>query len=52
MPGLSCRVLTRTALQDIVNAESVFRYAGSSWFSQALQMLCASGVRGLAIGGW
>jgi hypothetical protein len=35
-----------------VNAEGVFRYAGIPWFSQALQLLTASGVHGVAVDVW
>ncbi|GIL55423.1 hypothetical protein Vafri_10981 [Volvox africanus] len=37
---------------DTVNAEGIFRYAGSSWFSQALQLLVASGAHGVAMDFW
>ncbi|GFR39716.1 hypothetical protein Agub_g197, partial [Astrephomene gubernaculifera] len=37
---------------DTVNSEGVFRYAGSAWFSQALQLLVASGVHGVAMDFW
>ncbi len=35
-----------------VNAEGFFRYAGTGWFSQALQMLVSSGVHGVAMDFW
>ncbi|KXZ55155.1 hypothetical protein GPECTOR_3g303 [Gonium pectorale] len=35
-----------------VNSEGVFRYAGSAWFLQALQLLVASGVHGVAMDFW
>eukprot|EP00798_Chlamydomonas_sp_ICE-L_P001537 gene1537-32915_t len=37
---------------DTVNADGVFRYASASWFSQALQVLAASGVNGVAVDAW
>ncbi|GLC59920.1 Leucine-rich repeat receptor-like serine/threonine-protein kinase bam2 [Pleodorina starrii] len=37
---------------DTVNAEGIFRYAGSSWFSQALQLLVSSGAHGVAMDFW
>jgi hypothetical protein len=37
---------------DTVNAEGVFRYASSKWFSAALQRLAASGIRGVAVDVW
>ncbi|GIM06522.1 hypothetical protein Vretimale_10821 [Volvox reticuliferus] len=37
---------------DTVNADGIFRYAGSSWFSQALQLLVASGAHGVAMDFW
>lgn len=37
---------------DTVNHEGVFRYATASWFSQALHLLAASGVHGVAVDVW
>ncbi|KAG2448443.1 hypothetical protein HYH02_006335 [Chlamydomonas schloesseri] len=37
---------------DTVNSEGVFRYAGSAWFAQALQLLVASGAHGVAMDFW
>lgn len=37
---------------DTVNAEGVFRYASSKWFSAALQRLAATGIRGVAVDVW
>jgi hypothetical protein len=37
---------------DTVNAEGVFRYAGTPWFAQALQVLSLSGVHGVAVDVW
>ena len=35
-----------------VNADGVFRYAASPWFSQALRLLANSGVHGVAVDVW
>ena len=35
-----------------VNADGVFRYASSKWFSAALQRLAATGIRGVAVDVW
>jgi hypothetical protein len=37
---------------DTVNAEGVFRYASTKWFSVALQRLAATGIRGVAVDVW
>jgi beta-amylase len=37
---------------DTVNADGVFRYASSKWFSAALQRLAATGIRGVAVDVW
>ncbi|PNH02836.1 Beta-amylase 3, chloroplastic [Tetrabaena socialis] len=37
---------------DTVNADGVFRYAGSAWFAQALQLLVSSGAHGVAMDLW
>ncbi|KAG2493073.1 hypothetical protein HYH03_008736 [Edaphochlamys debaryana] len=37
---------------DTVNADGVFRYAGSQWFSSALQLLVSTGVHGVACDFW
>ena len=35
-----------------MNADGVFRYASSKWFSAALQRLAATGIRGVAVDVW
>jgi hypothetical protein len=35
-----------------VNADGVFRYASSKWFTAALQRLAATGIRGVAVDVW
>lgn len=35
-----------------VNADGVFRYAQSKWFSAALQRLASTGIRGVAVDVW
>lgn len=35
-----------------VNADGMFRYAVCPWFTQALQLLVASGVYGVAVDIW
>lgn len=35
-----------------VNAEGIFRYAATPWFVQALNLLVASGVYGVAVDVW
>ena len=35
-----------------VNADGVFRYQSSRWFSAALQRLAATGIRGVAVDVW
>ena len=35
-----------------VNADGVFRYATTPWFTQALHLLAASGVYGVAVDAW
>lgn len=37
---------------DTVNADGVFHYASSAWFTNALSFLASSGVRGVAIDCW
>lgn len=37
---------------DTVNSDGVFRYAGTKWFSEALEELKSTGIHGVAIDVW
>ena len=50
VPGAIVAEVSHMILQ--VNAEGVFRYCSVPWFSQALHLLAASGVHGVAVDVW